>query len=127
VRASTPTAAGRLVVPDLAELVARLDAARAGLGRGARRTLERDRQRVDLQHERLRRAPLLLVERKRAALEHAMGKLRVLSPRATLGRGYAIVRSNDAIVRTSAELAEGARVDVELAEGAFGARVEDTR
>jgi exodeoxyribonuclease VII large subunit len=127
VRASTPTAAGRLVVPDLAEMVARLDAARAGLGRGARRTLERDRQRVDLQHERLRRAPLLLVERKRAALEHAMGKLRVLSPRSTLGRGYAIVRSNDAIVRTSAELAEGARVDVELAEGAFGARVEDTR
>jgi exodeoxyribonuclease VII large subunit len=127
VRASTPTAAGRLVVPDLAELVARLDAARAGLGRGTRRTLERDRQRVDLQHERLRRAPLLLVERKRAALEHATGKLRVLSPRSTLSRGYAIVRAEDAIVRSSAELSEGARVDVELAEGSFGARVEDTR
>jgi exodeoxyribonuclease VII large subunit len=127
VRASTPTAAGRLVVPDLAELIARLDAARAGLGRGTRRTLERDRQRVDLQHERLRRAPLLLLERKRAALEHAMGKLRVLSPRSTLARGYAIVRAQDAIVRSSAELDEGARVDIELAEGAFGARVEDRR
>jgi exodeoxyribonuclease VII large subunit len=127
VRASTPTAAGRLVVPDLGELIARLDASRAGLGRGARRTLERDRQRVDLQHERLRRAPLLLVERKRASLEHATGKLRVLSPRSTLARGYAIVRAKDAIVHSSAELAEGTRVDVELAEGAFGARVEETR
>ena len=37
VRASTPTAAGRLVVPDLAELQARLDRARAGLERGTRR------------------------------------------------------------------------------------------
>jgi exodeoxyribonuclease VII large subunit len=126
-RASTPTAAGRLVVPDLAELIARLDAARTGLGRGARRTLERDRQRVDLQHERLRRAPLLLVERKRAALEHATGKLRVLSPRSTLARGYAIVRAQDEIVRSSAELTEGARVDVELAEGGFDARIEKTR
>jgi len=126
-RASTPTAAGRLVVPDLAELLARLDSARSGLGRGARRTLERERQRSDLLHDRLRRAPLLLVERKRATLEHATGKLRVLSPRSTLARGYAIVRAQDAIVRSSAELDEGAHVDVELAEGGFGARVEDTR
>jgi exodeoxyribonuclease VII large subunit len=126
-RASTPTAAGRLVVPDLAELLARLDSARAGLERGARRTLERERQRSNLLHERLRRAPLLLVERKRAALEHATGKLRVLSPRSTLARGYAIVRAQDAIVRSSADLDEGAHVDVELGEGAFGARVEETR
>jgi exodeoxyribonuclease VII large subunit len=126
-RASTPTAAGRLVVPDLAELLVRLDSARSGLGRGARRTLERERQRSDLLHDRLRRAPLLLVERKRATLEHATGRLRVLSPRSTLARGYAIVRAQDAIVRSSAELDEGAHVDVELAEGGFGARVEDTR
>src|SRR5689334_23427282 len=37
VRASTPSVAGRLVVPDLAELRAWLDRAHAGLGRGARR------------------------------------------------------------------------------------------
>src|SRR5437016_12085146 len=36
VRASTPTAAARLVVPDLAELVASLDRARSGLARGTR-------------------------------------------------------------------------------------------
>jgi exodeoxyribonuclease VII large subunit len=127
VRASTPTAAGRLVVPDLAELNARLDASRAALERGTRRALERERQRIDVAHERLRRPPLLLVERKRAALENATARLRVLSPNATLTRGYAIVRSEDGIVRSSTDVDPGQRVDVQLAEGGFGARVEETR
>ncbi len=127
VRASTPTAAGRLVVPDLGELFVRLDAARAALERGARRALEREQARVDALHVRLRAAPLLLVERKRAALENATARLRVLSPSSTLARGYAIVRADDGIVRSSAELSPGAHVDVQLAEGGFGARVEETR
>ena len=127
VRGSTPTAAGRLVVPDLDELTARLDASRGALERGARRALEREQQRVGALHERLRRAPLLLVERKRAALENATARLRVLSPSSTLARGYAIVRHGDALVRASSELDPGARVDVQLAEGGFGARVEETR
>src|SRR6185503_9054154 len=40
VRASTPTAAARLVVPDLGRLQERLERAHGGLGRGARRSLE---------------------------------------------------------------------------------------
>ena len=149
VRASTPTAAGRLVVPDHAELTARLEASRTSLQHLVRRTLERQRERThsvgarlrrapalavererrttEALHERLRRAPLLLVERKRAALENATSRLRVLSPSSTLARGYAIVRAEDAIVRSSSEVAPGRRVEVQLAEGGFGARVEETR
>jgi exodeoxyribonuclease VII large subunit len=123
-RASTPTAAARLVVPDAAELVSRLDRSRAALSRGARGVLERRRQRLEHAHERLRRAPALAVERKRARLEHSAGRLRALSPRATLQRGYAIVRNGDAIVRSSAAVAPGDAIDVEVAEGRFGARVE---
>jgi exodeoxyribonuclease VII large subunit len=126
-RASTPTAAARLVVPDLAELVAKLDRSRAGLARGARAALERERRRLELARDHLRRAPLLLVERRRATLEQAAGRLRALSPRATLERGYAIVRAAGEIVRDSAQLAGGTQVDVELGTGGFGARVEETR
>jgi exodeoxyribonuclease VII large subunit len=126
-RASTPSLAGRLVVPDLTQLLERLDRARSGLERGARRTLERERQRVDRTHERLARAPRLLLERGRARLEHAAGRLRALAPPATLERGYAIVRAGDEIVGAGTAVSPGQRVDVELAEGGFGARVEDTR
>jgi exodeoxyribonuclease VII large subunit len=123
-RASTPTAAARLVVPDAVELLQRLDRARGALSRGARGVVERRRQRVEQTHERLRRAPALAVERKRARLEHSAGRLRALSPRATLQRGYAIVRSGDGIVRSADAVAAGETIDVEVAEGRFGARVE---
>jgi exodeoxyribonuclease VII large subunit len=123
-RASTPTAAARLVVPDAVELLARLERTRAALARGTRTVLDRRRQRLSTTHERLRRAPSLAVERKRARLEHAAGRLRALSPRATLQRGYAIVRAHDAIVRSPEAVATGETIDVEVADGRFGARVE---
>jgi len=121
-RASTPTAAARLVVPDLAELVETLDRARSSLQRSVRRTLEREQQRLMHMRARLERAPTLALERKRASLEHAHGRLRALSPRSTLARGYAIVRTADRVLL--APPASGAHVDVEVAEGQFGATVD---
>jgi exodeoxyribonuclease VII large subunit len=126
-RASTPTAAARLVVPDLNDLTARLERSRAALSTGARRALDRERRRLDLSRDHLRRAPLLLLERRRAGLEHSAGRLRALSPRATLDRGYAIVRTSGQIVRSSSEVTAGTHVDVELGTGGFGAKVEETR
>jgi len=148
VRASTPTAAGKLVVPELTELCDRLDRAREALARSVRRSLERDRQqlarsaerlragprvaveregvRLERAHERLRRAPALAVERKRAALENTAAKLAALSPLQTLRRGYAIVRMEQGdVVASTEDVSTGARVDVTLAEGGFAARVEE--
>jgi exodeoxyribonuclease VII large subunit len=113
-----------LVVPDLDELVAGLDRSRDALARGARRVLERHAQRLGREHERLRRAPALLVERRRAALAQTAGRLRALSPRATLDRGYAIVRRDGILVRSATAVAAGDTIAVEVADGRFGARVE---
>jgi exodeoxyribonuclease VII large subunit len=123
-RASTPTAAGRLVVPDTRELREQLDRARDSLERGTRRSLDRAQQRLTTTHERLRRAPALAVERKRARLEHAHGRLRALSPRATLDRGYAIVRGERGIVRSAAGIKGGDALEVEVADGTFGAHAD---
>ena len=126
-RASTPTAAARLVVPDEKELRERLERLRERLERDAARILERARRDLAAEHVRLARAPALLLERKRAWLEAAAGRLRALSPRATLERGYAIVRSEDRVVRSRTAVRAGGYVDVELADGGFGARVEEIR
>ena len=123
-RASTPTAAARLVVPDAIALTERLGRSRGALGRSAQRLFERRGQRLAQAHERLGRAPLLTVERKRARLDQAAGRLRALSPRSTLERGYAIVRADEGIVRSTGDVATGDSVEVEVADGKFGARVE---
>ncbi len=122
VRASTPTAAGRLVVPDLEELLGGLERSRASLQRSVHRLLERERQRLAHARTRLDRAPALALERKRSALEHTHGRLRTLSPRSTLARGYAIVRDAAGVVTSPP--ASRTHVDVEVAEGSFGAMVD---
>ena len=149
VRASTPTMAGKLVVPEQAQLCGTLDRARSSLARcvlrtlerdalrlersaerlraAPRRSLERERERIERVHGRLRAAPALAVERKRAALESTAGRLRVLSPLQTLERGYAIVRTESGVVTDASALAVGDPVDVRVAAGSFGARVEETR
>jgi exodeoxyribonuclease VII large subunit len=148
VRASTPTAAGKLVVPELTELCGRLDRAHEALARSVRRSLERDQQRLarsaerlragphvavqrerlrlERTRERLRLAPALAVERKRAGLDKSAAKLAALSPVQTLQRGYAIVRTDSGdVVASTNDVTEDSRVDVTLADGGFGARVED--
>jgi exodeoxyribonuclease VII large subunit len=122
-RASTPTAAARLVVPDLAELRAHVTRLRDRLHRGAQRSAERHAQRLESAHERLRRAPLLSLERRRARLDTLRAKLGTLSPFATLERGYAIVHRGDDVVRTAEQVAAGDSIDVRVAEGTFGATV----
>jgi exodeoxyribonuclease VII large subunit len=119
-RASTPSVAGRLVVPDLAELRAWLERTHRGLERGTHRICERRAERLEQARERLRRAPLRELERRRARLDATGARLRALSPRATLARGYAIVRAGEQLVREPP--APGTELAVELAHGAFGAR-----
>ncbi len=124
VRASTPTHAARLVVPDLTELRRRLDHTREALHRGARRAAERHVQRLAAAHDRLSRAPLLTVERRRARLDTLHARLGALSPLATLERGYAVVHRGDELVRSPEQLSPGDAVDVRVAEGTFGATVD---
>jgi exodeoxyribonuclease VII large subunit len=126
-RAPTPTAAGALVVPDERELAAAVEACRRRLRLAVRALVERDEARLVRLGDRLRSAARLLLERRRAALDHAGARLQALSPLATLGRGYAIVRAHGTAVRQATAVSAGERLDIELAAGALGARVEEVR
>ena len=126
-RAATPTAAAALVVPDEQELRATLETCQQRLGVSIRTLLERDATGLKRHGERLRAAPRLLFERRRSAIDHSGARLQALSPLATLARGYAVVRAGGEAVRTAEAVSAGDRLEIELAAGALGARVEEVR
>jgi exodeoxyribonuclease VII large subunit len=126
-RASTPTAAVRLVVPDLAELRANALLLHERLGRCVRGRVQRDRDRIEHQHRRLSLLPPLHVERRRARLDQSAARLQALSPEATLRRGYAVVRHDGRALRDAAAVAPGTGIAVQLASGGLEAVVSATR
>lgn len=68
------------------------------------------------------------VQRERARLGLAVGKIDALSPLAVLKRGFALCRDDaGAIVRNSADVSRGDRVHVSLAAGELSCRVEETK
>jgi exodeoxyribonuclease VII large subunit len=124
-RAATPTAAAALVVPDVRELRTSLDALHRRLGLSARGRLERRATQLARLRERLDAAPRALLDRRRIAVDHAGSRLHALSPLATLQRGYAIVRAGGEAVREAGAVSPGDPLEIQLAAGALGARVED--
>jgi exodeoxyribonuclease VII large subunit len=92
------------------------------------RTLARQREQAHGLARRLAQGAVagVLAERRRlGALE---ARLRALSPRAVLERGYALVHApGGALVRTAGSLAAGDRVTIEFARGEADAVVETVR
>jgi exodeoxyribonuclease VII large subunit len=127
VRAATPTAAASLVVPDASELRSALDATHRRLRLATRGLLGRDAERLGRVGDRLRAAALTLCERRRAGLDRLDARLQALSPRATLARGYAVVRAGGTALRDASAVLPGHSVDIELASGALAATVDEVR
>ncbi len=151
VRASTPTDAAKRAVPDLAEELRAIAAARARLHRAVRHHVEREQHRldalvsrpvlarptsmIDLRSQdvtalRLRAARTLAhrLDRAGAELHHTLARLRGLSPLATLERGYAIVQRpvDGRVIIDPAEVAVGDALRIRLARGTVPARVSES-
>lgn len=93
-----------------------------------RDALRSSRARLDAVRARLHQAALAALARRRQALDHTRRTLTVLSPAASLDRGYAIVRSsNGQVVRDAREVDNGAPIEVILHAGALDARVVGRR
>jgi exodeoxyribonuclease VII large subunit len=150
-RAPTPTGAATLATPDRRELAAavrglaataqtqiqvRLAEARSGTDVLAHRLsrqspslhIARDRQRVD---DLSRRAGLAMAVRLRSTRERLRSQclhLSALDPTAVLSRGYAIVTGSDgAVVSSVDQVAAGDALNVRVADGEFGARVDTSK
>ncbi|GAB4281900.1 MAG: exodeoxyribonuclease VII large subunit [Deferrisomatales bacterium] len=77
---------------------------------------------------RMRGAWELGAQRRRGTVSGWAARLEALSPLAVLGRGYAVVRtSSGRVVRAAAQCRPGQPLDVRVARGELGCRVEEVR
>jgi exodeoxyribonuclease VII large subunit len=148
-RASTPTDAAKRIVPDLAEERQLIDGARRRLDRAVITLLDRETHRIEAWRSRPSLArPELLIDQRAADvlalrdravrslesrlrradddLRHTIARLRALSPRSTLQRGYAIVQRADGhVVRAADEVKIDDLLRVRLADGELRATVRE--
>ena len=148
-RASTPTDAAKRIVPDaaveqryVAELLgrartaidARVRSEYYELGRLTSRPVLRDPgsalaghvQQLEMARLRLRTTIDRIVAEESQAVDHALARVRAMSPKATLERGYAIIADSDNASVTSVDDVEpGEQLMVFLADGRLVVEVDD--
>jgi exodeoxyribonuclease VII large subunit len=145
-RAATPTAAAKMAVPDIGELIEWLQQSEVRMMRALWTSLERKeerleylrhsisakrmyslaadaRQRLDYLGERLAAALAAELRARRVRLELAQGRLAAVGPRATLLRGYSVVRSNHGLILRAEDASPGEVVELILGEGRLICRV----
>ncbi|MNZ85914.1 Exodeoxyribonuclease 7 large subunit [compost metagenome] len=106
------------------ERLARLDTRLAAQHPG--RTLALLKQRLDSLAERLPRAMRETLKDRRQRLQAQVQTLHVVSPLATLGRGYSILLDERGqAIRSAAQTHNGQRLSARLGEGELQVRVED--
>ncbi len=141
VRCSTPTDAGKRVVPDVREEAQRVRQARDRARRVVTHLVSSERARLESLRsrpvladphvlvdrrrdealsllERARRCTTSRLDHARTDLDHVRARVLALSPQATLDRGYAVVQDeHDAVVRDADAVPPGADLRVRLAKG----------
>ena len=145
--ASTPTDAAKRIVPDLAEELRLVTDARqrlrscihrrldheyqlmAGLPQRLRGSVQRlvdgGTEDVDRARQRLRSRLGTLLQLAEAENEQLLARVVSLSPQAVLDRGYAVVwNPAGELIRSSEQAEPGETLQVRVADGEFGVRVE---
>ncbi len=122
-RCSTPTDAGKRIVPAVREENERIQKARAALRRGVSASVRAETLHTRQLTDRARRRVTSTLEAGRAETGHLLARVRALSPRATLERGYAVVLRDGLVVRSVTGADAGDRLDVRLADGSLESEV----
>ena len=148
-RASTPSNAAEIAVPDMAELLGMLQSSDNRLLQSELNLLERENRRLinisqkraltdptaflqdrkmylDYVHQKLGSAARRMVDADSRRFAQLTAKLDAMSPLKVLGRGYAMAQSEDGTVLRSAQQVNiGDRVRVQLGEGSLDCTVND--
>jgi exodeoxyribonuclease VII large subunit len=126
-RASTPSNAAELLVPDRQQVKAGLHTAAAQLQHNTRQQLRAAHSRLVYQAEIIERHAVQPLQRAAEKLQNQARILAAINPAAILRRGYAIVRRGQQPVRSVGVLDSGGIVDVQLNDGHFTATINKLR
>jgi exodeoxyribonuclease VII large subunit len=123
-RASTPTDAGKKVVPDLSEELQLITGLRNRSLHTLTMRIDRELDRIKSLSDR-RIAFVHRIKRAEDDLQHLLARVRSLSPQSTLDRGYAVVQRSDGLaLRNATEVAPGDKVRIRLASGQLPATID---
>jgi exodeoxyribonuclease VII large subunit len=123
-RASTPSNAAELLVPDRMQLLRELGAVRSEMGRLLSAPVQLGKKELKAQRESLGTALSRVIDDKREDLSYAVKLLELLNPQNILKRGYAVVRSGKKVIRSSKDAAKGQTLEVLLADGNLNVEVK---
>jgi len=124
-RASTPSNAAELLVPDRRAVLEHLASRRDRLAVTVEHTLKQVRQELAAHSQVLYRSAQHVLNQARTQLELRRQLLSAYDPQAALKRGYALVRLHGTVVRSGADLKAQDKVEVQLADAQLTASVLD--
>jgi exodeoxyribonuclease VII large subunit len=122
-RASTPSNAAELLVPDRRQALVELQTVAVELERRGDYHVRMAQAALQSVSAELEASVQLQFERVARGIQSNRQLLEALNPSAILRRGYAVVRKDGRAVRSRAELQAGDIVNIQLADGTLGAAV----
>jgi exodeoxyribonuclease VII large subunit len=124
-RASTPSNAAQLLVPDKKHELVRLATAKTQLGQSLSGQVSRAEQRLAQVSERLHDRMQQQLQQAQHQLSLKKQLLKALSPERILQQGFALVIANGKTVRRAADLSAGQVISIRMHDGKVGATVDN--
>ena len=128
-RASTPTDAGKKVVPDVEEELRKISQLQERGARTLTHFIERELSHLKQIISRpIFRDPTVMVSVRREDIDSLSAQLRTLSPQGTLDRGYAVVlKADQSIVRDATTVTAGEKLTIRVAKGVVAATADGAK
>jgi exodeoxyribonuclease VII large subunit len=125
-RASTPTDAGKKVVPDVEEELRKIAQLQERGARTLTHFIEREFSHLkQILSRPIFRDPTVMVSIRQEDIDSLGAQLRTLSPQGTLDRGYAVVlKADQSIVRDAITVAAGEKLAIRVAKGVLAATAD---
>ncbi len=126
-RASTPSNAAELLVPDKKDLAMQIASKAEWLQKGLLLQLESAKTRLSSRSEHLQDSIMFELKKQKDNLSAQTRMLEVLSPQAVLKRGYALIKLKGINVKSIKVISVGDTVSAQLIDGEFTSEITEIR